>query len=83
MNVTYTGTNQGDKSPFGGRSDSPAPHTPLKSNAAKATQKTPNSIGEDLSDNSSLDERYNTPKNKKLGKKKNSKPNGLKIKVER
>ena len=83
MNVTYTGAKQGSQSPFGGRSDSPAPETPLKSNAAKATQKTPNSVGEDLSDNSSLDERYNTPNNKKIVKKKSSKPSGLKIKVER
>ena len=80
MNVTYTGAKQGNQSPFGGeRSDSP--ESPLRSNAAKATQKTPNSIGNESSDNSSLDERYNTPNNKSA--KKTSKPSGLKIKVER
>ena len=65
MNVTYTGAKQNNnQSPFG-RGESESPETPLRSNAAKATQKTPISRGEDLSDNSSLDERYNTPDNKK------------------
>ena len=75
MNVTFTG---GNKKPFNPR-DADSPDSPLHN--TKVTQKTPNS---DSSDNSSLDNRYNTPNNKKISGKKKSKPSqGLRIKVER
>ena len=54
MNVTYTGAKQDSQSPFGARR-SDSPESPVRSVAAKVTEKTPNSVNEDSSDNSSLD----------------------------